>query len=347
MALLFFDGFDHYVSADILEKWSTVVTAAGPSAGGGRRGTAGLNFSTSSGNVTKVFVAPNNTIYFGAAMKVALLASTGIFTINDAVAAKNNVILSANADGSLSAYARGTSNTPGNTTGMTVLGTTAPGLIVTNAYNYIEVKVALHATAGEVIVKFNGVIVLNLTGLNTFATGSTGWTTFAISGAGGGASFYDDFYLCDGSGAAPWNTFLGEIRVDALVPTAAGATTQFTPSTGANWQNVDDAQANDDTDFNTATAAGLTDTFTIPNAPVVGAPIFGVQHHVTSRKTDGTTCTIAPVVRPVSTDFVGTDIAIGTTYVMRSTLLPTNPATGAQWTEAGFNAAEFGYKRVA
>jgi hypothetical protein len=34
------------------------------------------------------------------------------------------------------------------------------------------------------------------------------------------------------------------------------------------------------------------------------------------------------------------------TYAPLTQVQPTNPGTAAQWIEADFNAAEFGYKRV-
>ena len=42
----------------------------------------------------------------------------------------------------------------------------------------------------------------------------------------------DDLYICDGTGSAPHNTFLGDCRVDTLLPTADGTAQQWTPSTG-------------------------------------------------------------------------------------------------------------------
>ncbi len=55
---------------------------------------------------------------------------------------------------------------------------------------------------------------------------------------GGVGMQIDDLTFCDSTGSAPYDGFLGNVRVQALLPAGAGASTQFTPSTGSdpNWQ---------------------------------------------------------------------------------------------------------------
>jgi len=109
---------------------------------------------------------------------------------------------------------------------------------------------------------------------------------------------------------------------------------------------VDEIPPNDDTDFTTAASAGLTDTFVVQDAPVANAIIYGVQHCLNAKKSDAGVASIAPVIRPSGVDFVGADLAPGTAYSYLLQIAATNPATGAQWTEAQFNAAEFGVRRT-
>src|SRR4029079_19356311 len=132
---------------------------------------------------------------------------------------------------------------------------------------YLELKVTIDNSVGTVTVRVNGVVWLALTGIDNQATASATWNELGINRPGSTTAGIqwdcDDLYVGDGSGAAPWNDFLGECRVDARVPTGPGATTTWTPSVGANWQCVDEIPPNDDTDFTTAAAAGLTDTFVV------------------------------------------------------------------------------------
>ena len=138
-----------------------------------------------------------------------------------------------------------------------------------------------------------------------------------------------------------------DVRVDARRPTAPGATTGWTPSAAPNWSCVDDSAPNDDTDYVEATAVGLTDTYAVQDAPVAGGTIYGVQVNLSTKKTDAGSCSLAPIVRHSGTDQVGSAFNPGTAYAFARAVYPTNPGTGAAWTESDFNAAEFGLQRTA
>ena len=71
-----------------------------------------------------------------------------------------------------------------------------------------------------------------------------------------------------------------------------------------------------------------------------------MQHCLSLKKTDAGVCTVAPVIRHSGVDYPGAAITPGTSYAYGLAIAATNPGTSAAWTEAGFNAAEFGYKRV-
>jgi hypothetical protein len=64
-------------------------------------------------------------------------------------------------------------------------------------------------------------------------------------------------------------------------------------------------------------------------------------------KTDAGAATLAPVIRHAGVDYPGADLSPGTTYAYGLQIAQVNPGTGASWTEAHFNAAEFGIKRTA
>jgi hypothetical protein len=353
------DSFDHYVTADITEKWTQLPSVSfgdGTIAAVGRR-LNGLRLQVTGGGGTssfskapsKVLTTSGNTAIIGLGFR-SVTAFAGISTGTDpdgtfpgpaCLCVFKNAGVSqswvrVNTNGTLSVFKAGSA---------TPLGTTSVAL-AQNVYAFIEVLITFHDTAGVVTVRIDGATVLSLTSQNTRAT-LNAWNEFRLGPISVLPSDwnFDDLYVLDGSGSAPWNTFLGDCRVDARVPTAPGATTGFTPSTGANWQNVDDAAPNDDTDYNSA-ASVLTDTFTVQDAPVAGATIYGVQHCIAAKKTDAGVGTIAPVVRHSGVDNVGTSISPGTTYAYGLVVQSVNPGTSAAWTEAGFNAAEFGYKRL-
>jgi len=350
MALLFMDSFDHYATADLADKWTSLSAVSGSNTIGafGRRGSGGYRCVQSaftggaSGCYVQKGLAPTGAGFVvGVACKPSAApgsAAVTFLTIQEGATVQ--VALRLNQDLTLSALRGGTA-----------VATSASPLS-TATMSYVEFRGLIDPSVGTLDVRVNGVGVLTFSG-NTRQTANSAWTALALgcnpAGIVGGALTldFDDLYVCDRSGSAPWNDFLGDCRVDARLPTAAGATTGWTPLAGANWDAVNDAAPDDDTTYTSTSTLNATDTFVTQDAPVVGATIFGVQQCLNLKKMDAGTCTVAPVIRHSGIDYPGAAIAPGTTYAYGLAVAATNPGTGAAWTEADFNAAEFGYKRTA
>lgn len=373
MALLFMDSFDHYATADLLTKW-TATSAGGsgspaPTIGAvGRHSSNGLSLKSPSnaGNAgphyTKILAPGDATIICGVAFNpvtsVALYSggadpeTTGAPNCCTCVMAVRlsgavQAFLRVNLDGTLSAY-RG----PASSGNGTLLATSSATLAAAT-YNYLEVKITIHGSAGVFIVRLNGnpTPIINFTG-NTQSQGSATWNEIRLgrvstSPSSNQEAQWDDLYVLDGTGVAPWNAFLGDVRVDARFPTGAGATAGWTPSTGANYAAVDETAPNGDTDYVSATTVPVTDSYVTQDAPVAGATIFGVQHCLSFKKVDAGTCAVAPLVRIGGTDYVGADLFPATAYAYGLQVAQVSPATSAQWSESEFNGAEFGMKRTA
>lgn len=359
MALLFLDSFDHYATADIVEKWTASNTSGGNSltinTTGGRRSSGCFrwqngNNSSERAAISKQLAPADATCVAGFAVAVpAGFPSTNglqIAVILDG--ATDQVTLRLNSDYTLS-VCRGANNG-------TVLGTTT-ALLTAGTFVYVEWKVLIHPSAGTVDVRVNGASVLSLTAQNTRNSANSAWTVFALGVVDAVFSSYntnflsinyDDLYVLDGSGSAPLNDFLGDCRVDARYPTAEGASSAWTPLSGTdNALMVDETAPDDDTTYNSTATVGATDTHVMQDAPVPGATLYGVQLCLSAKKSDAGTCSLAPVVRHSGTDYPGTAFNPGTTYAYTVTPYGTNPGTSAAWTEAGFNAIELGYTRTA
>lgn len=348
MALLFVDSFDHYVTADVTEKWTTSAGSVTISAGNGRRGSASFRFVHSSNNVqtgiSKTLNPSGSTAILGVAFKTSVAPPLISQLLTVQTGTTPQVTLRLNPDMTLSAVR-------GNFQSGTVLGTTSATLTVA-VEAYLELKVLLHVSAGTVDVRVNGVSVLALTGQNTANSGTT-WNAIALGQYDVGSAVgnlhtldFDDLYVLDGSGSAPWQDFLGDCRVDVRLP-SAGALAQFTPSAGSNYQNIDDTAPDDDSTYNATSTTGYTDTFVVEDAPVAGAALYGVQVSLSAKKTDAGTCSLASVVRESSSNQVAAAQNPSTSYAYLRTVYQVDPHTSAQWTEANFNAAEFGYQRTA
>lgn len=361
MAALFADCFDHYAVADIATFWTQRM----PSSNGdtstitnvGRHSSNGFRFSTTSTNdatdrLAKVLVASGATAIVGYAIKcVNSFGGAGTSTTETGQA---SVLLSIRQGGTTQVWFRlNTNGTVSCYRGTTLLGTTSLALFQ-NTQHFIEFKVTVDNSSGVVQVRFDGITVLNLSSQDTQSTGSATWDELAIGafnsdalGVGAQAvnTTIDDLYVCDGSGSDN-NDFLGDVRVDAHFPNAAGNSSQWTRSTGSDqWATIDEAAANGDTDYNSSATVGHLDTLNFPALSPSGAAIKFVQAVVQASKTDAGAVGLKLATRISSTDYLGTEQGVPATYAFLRQIWGVSPATSSAWTESEFNAAEFGYQK--
>lgn len=225
--------------------------------------------------------------------------------------------------------------------GGTLLGASSPGAIAAGAYQHVEVSVTISATVGTVDVWVNTTNhVLSLTGQNTKNTANSTVSGFEILGPWTATHDFCDIIWKDSR--------INDRRVECFVPTGAGSHTDWTPSTGANWQNVDEVPPNDDTDFNSSTTVGNIDSFAHGALTAAPLSIDAVIVQVRARNTTTGSGSVAPFLRSVTTDSPGTGVGLNTTYQdIAHGVYTTDPATSAAWANAAaVNAAEIGYKKT-
>lgn len=134
------------------------------------------------------------------------------------------------------------------------------------------------------------------------------------------------------------------MSTETLRPNAAGTITELTPSGGANYSCVDEAVANDDTDYvrnNSTSETYLKDTYNIPNSSIGTGTINSVTVYCRSRK-EGSTSYAYPVIRTHDTYYYGSALTLTTSYQDHSKEWTTNPNTGLAWTWDEINALEIG-----
>ncbi len=227
--------------------------------------------------------------------------------------------------------------------GSTVLETTN-FQINTNNWYWIEFKVKCNDSTGTYELRIGETVIASDTGVDTKA-GSNNYHDIVklIGGASNDIGRFDDFYVCDGAGAVN-NDFLGNVKVTTLFPDGAGTTTDFTPSAGANFENVDEQLIDEDSTYNESSTSTHKDTYTYDN---VGAltDIKGLQINTLCRETDVTSFSLKTPIRSNGTDYDDSAQVIGTTdYVFKRRLAELDPNTSAAWLAAAINAAEFGIK---
>jgi hypothetical protein len=236
--------------------------------------------------------------------------------------------------------------------GPTVLATGTTVLALNNWY-YIELKGTIHDTTGSYEVRIDGVseAVLTATGVDTRNAGTTGqWDRFYLGGVVTGNTYIDDVYICDQSGAAPRNTFLGPVKVETLLPqtdaVAAGSNAGLTPSTGTDHGALVDENPPNTSDYNSSPTVGLKDTYNYPSLTLTGT-ILGVQSNLYVAKSDAAVRQVCAVVRAGGVDYDGANVSPLTTFSYFSEVRAQNPNTAADWTSSDIASLQAGMKVTA
>jgi len=354
--LLLIESFDTYTSAagnvaqDYMAKWRssgsgsqmTITSAAG------RRGTKAMVFAADDLAQWLGYLLPDalhTSLIMGFAIKHAAFQTTSDWFLEIAEPGIQHVTFNTNNGGFIQAY-RGNPNTG------TLLGTSSIAMSA-NTFHYVEILTRISNTAGDIIVRIDGVEALTFGSPAALDTqnGGTGYIhRVRITGNTSATITFDDIYILDETGTTN-NWFLGDVRVDAYLPSANGNSSDFTGSDGNSTDNyllVDDATSDDDSTYVESSTVGQKDTYQFPamsHTPDTNA-FFGVQVHVMARKPYGGLRSLCAVARSGSTELDGTstplvdDTRRGVVQVYE-----TDPNTaGSQWTKTTFEAAEFGMK---
>jgi hypothetical protein len=262
----------------------------------------------------------------------------------DATAGAVQVSLRVTSTGTLQFYL-------GNGTG-TPIGPASSALIVANTWYVIECTVTISATVGFVECKINGTTAITTAATqNTKSTANTFVNAYGLNSAGAGFAYFDDWYMLDGTGIAPFNAYLGPVQVRGDAPSAnsaVGGRNAFTPTnpTNVNWTNVGNIPAVA-TKYNADGTAGDYDMFQFPPLPSNTATVLAidlwalllldsagartVELNTYSNTTDSATAAFTPT---------GT-IAVPAYANQVSTVDPHGPTA---WTVATAGAAELGVK---
>lgn len=338
--MLFVDSFDHYATADIVKKW-TALTGTVTIGAFGRNGTNGIRCG--GGAVSKTLPATKVTLISGMAIKLPAGYPSDAPLIEFRDGATSQIGVYFNSSYQMKIKRNGAGGTT-LATGTTVLSA--------GVYYYIELKAKIDNTTGTTEVHINGAAeaALTLTGQDTqqSANAYADNVSFGNTGFGGGLNNdQDDFYINDDAGSAN-NDFLGDIRVQYIAPDGAGGVTQWTPSAGSNYQNVDETAPDDDTTYNSDATIGDRDTYTLGALSPSTATIKGIQMITYARKDDAGTRTICPVIRISSTNYDQSNLPnLTTSYQYLPLVVEVSPATSVAFTLSEVNGMEAGVKTVA
>lgn len=222
MAFLHADGFEDSQISDYVSynAGTTPAIVAGFGRNGGRALTIGPNFNP------RITFAVNNKTELFANIALSRDSKTGEFLVFAGDFNYPHVALAVTTAGAIEA--RNVS---------TVIGRSVSGVVPATGYTSFQVRVVISGTAGVVQVRINGGTepVLDLNNVDTTSFTGPGYITTVSIGAGYSAAltganvYYDDFAVWDTTGTTN-NGWLGDLRIDTILPNGDGDTLTMTPS---------------------------------------------------------------------------------------------------------------------
>ena len=230
-----------------------------------------------------------------------------------------------------------------------LIASSAINLMTLNIWHYMEVRWVPSSTgSGSCIVRLDGNEVLNYSG----ATTTTNTVDTLIFNARNSVNGVDDMYLLDltdgtATDGRPNNTFLGDMKVAHLYPTADGATSGLTPSTGTVHFSLVNENPVNATSYNSGLGGGgssAEDTYAMADLPASATTVFGLRVGMHALKTDAGAASLRPIIRePDTTETIATALPLSTTaagYYGPFTKL--KPHAGGVWSPADVNAMQAG-----
>lgn len=333
MTLLFMDGFD---VADFALKYDVPGVTLSSGSGAATRYNYGLDVQAyPAGGVAVMLpkaIPASSKVIIGFALSHDSWTSSAEYELlrlyGDAGVTQHLTVTSTG-DGTFKVY-RGTA-------AGTLLGTYS-GAIPGTTWSYIEVSATINDTSGNVVVRQDGVEVINFTGDTKNAGTNTTIDKFVIMASDATYRYIDDLYVLDGLGSVN-NAFLGDVRIQTLLPSGAGSSTQWTPSTGSNYDNVNDVPYSSST-YNGDVVSGHRDTYAMSD--VSTGSILAVQETLLALKDSAGATDCKAALKSGGSLYYGSALSITTTLAVYQNVREVDPATSAAWSTADLNAVEFG-----
>lgn len=328
MALLIMEGFD---AGDVGPAWDVnPATAAAPAA---RTGSYSGGFNSTTRSLT---IPASSTVIVGFAVYYSSTnTAAGVFWPSfqgDGGATSHMRLGHSTSTGVLSAR-RST----------TEVANSGARVLPTNEWHYIEVKTTVADTGGIFVVRVDGEEWINYTGDTKNAGTATTIDRIQWSGPSGTWRI-DDVYVCDGIGATS-NDFLGDVKVETLLPNGNGVTSQWVGSDGNSVDNyalVDEVPANT-TDYVASPTIGNRDLYEFGNLQMTSGQVIGVQPTYYGQKSDAGAASIIDVARLADgTVDTGPSKALSTTWSQAAGKVREAKPGGGAWTISDVNGAQFG-----
>jgi hypothetical protein len=227
----------------------------------------------------------------------------------------------------------------------TVIGTSSGPAITAGAWQQVEIKMVLDAVAGSVEVRVDGVVKLNLTGVNT---GTGPMTQIAHTLAAANSNWYmKDYFIWNTSGSIN-NTFFGNCFVHSMIPDGDVSGTWSLTGAANAYQAIDEVDPDDDTTYiSSAWPAATAEVVTVSDLPPEATRVIGLMSLVRAIKTDGGDADLVASLVSTTNTVDGATTPITTAYAYWADVFETDPDTSAAWSVAAANAVKLKLNRTA
>lgn len=374
MALRFVDGCSHLSQSLLGAKWD-IVNSIGTgvtysATANGRFGGGAITFTGNGGSSfdTPLYIQKNydgaSTIIVGFAVQQTATQNTyGGQLLEFLDGNRVQVGLTILPSGQVQAFTStivGVVLHPTDSGKRTILGTSTNSLLA-NSYEFFEVKIVHHLTAGSIEIKRNNVAFWSLTGINTAPSGVNNSSAVVVGGYSafsGGATGavalkanIADFHIIDtvaGSDALNPVDFYGDHHWEKITPTADGADTAFIiTGSASHFANVDEVPPNT-TDFNSSNVIGNRDGFDVtdPTGPDT-ATVVVVASMYCQKSAGGVNQLSAFIRSPTPTYKNGTTFDVPSPWAVKQSFLFSKPGSASALTVADIKADQIGYEKMA
>lgn len=222
--------------------------------------------------------------------------------------------------------------------GDTIVAASVPNLVKTNDWHYMELEYVGNTSNGRASLYMDGVKVVEFTG-NTQNQAPYGFNGIQIRGGNGSAILIDDLYVIDQA------TRIGERRIDTLRPNGDVAGNSFKSSDNGTTNFIMlNEQLVEPSTYVTANTINAKDLYNFDNLTTVPTAIDAVQLSVWAQKTDSDTRQLATIFKSGSFETIGPDTNLPSNHIDIFRIEQQDPATQADWTAAGVNALQAGFK---
>ena len=210
---------------------------------------------------------------------------------------------------------------------------------------YIETRIIISET-GSINIKVNDIDWINEDSIDTTVGGLQVKQLRLLGSSVGNKYFwFDDLYICNNQGTKN-NTFLRDSRVSELNPDGAGNYAQFSPSSGNNYECVDDADWSG-VDYVESETDGQIDTHSYEDFPDSLGDIKAIQICNGSKTfVESDSSQIKHVIRKDSVDYISAARDLTDDIHAAFEIYEEDPEDSQDWTKAKLDVTEFCYQSV-